>query len=249
MREARLPQSDFFRPGRLIGVLAAGAALMLVVGVVFSYATVSLPAGDSTSRLFRGVAGLLYADGEANLWAWSSALLLAGLALVFAVKALTVREASPLPFFALAVVALGMSADEAAMLHERLARANLGVGWTFSWLALGIPLALGVGLVVLRLARGIDPMLRRRLILAGFVFLLGAIGVETLGGAVAMSEQTSAVSPQASLLYHLAVAVEEGLEVAGTLMALGATLSTLDLRVDRRELVVRSGTEGAEGAR
>lgn len=230
------------RRGRLMASLATIEAGTMVVGVVLNYVSVS-SAGEGVSwRLIGWLARLLYADSEANLWAWGSALLLASLALAFAVKALTLRGSgrAPLSFLGLAVVALWMSADEAAMLHEQLARANIRIGWTWSWLVLGVPLTLAVSVALLGMARSIDRVLRGRLIVAGSLFLLGALGVEILGGALAMNTGVTPGEVRSSALYHALVAVEEGLEIAGALLALWAVLASLDIRIGDRGVTIRS---------
>lgn len=169
-------------------------------------------------------------SGEATVYAWYSTLLLAALGLAFAVIASVKWHIRNLRwrYLVLASTALLLSADEAGMLHEEMARLTyfLGFswGWTYNWLIAAVPLALLAGAFILWLARRIDPVLRRRLILAGAIFFLGAVVVESLGGM--LETRTLALGETAHLLiFHLSFFVEESLEVAGVLVALWAALS------------------------
>ena len=117
---------------RLLWIAAIGFTLMLVVGFVAHYLRANLdsttPGWDALSAL----ASLIYADGEANLWAWASGLLLAAIGLSLAAIGFAVRNerASSVPYFLLAAVAVVLSADEIAQLHEELARFDLGSRFT-----------------------------------------------------------------------------------------------------------------------
>ena len=52
------------------------------------------------------------------------------------------------------------------------------------WVLIAVPIAVAVGLLLLWLARALDPVLRRRLLIAGIVFLAGAVGGEVVGGLI-----------------------------------------------------------------
>lgn len=215
-------------------------ALMLIAGLVFHYLRENLDQQAPGWRLLSGLGSLFYADGEANLWAWGSGVLLAGIGLALCVVGFATRNEgrAALPYFFLGAVALEMSADEIAQLHEKLARFNLGSSFTFAWLALGVPLAIAAGLVVLWIARRIDRRLRRRLIVAGTIYLLGAIGIEALSGYIVGGLQDDLA--RASLEYHILLGVEEGLEAAGALLALAATLAALSIERTTAGIVVRT---------
>ena len=86
---------------------------------------------------------------------------------------------------------------------------------------------LGAGL--LWLARGIDRALRRRLVLAGAVFLTGAVGLEAVGAAYALASEGG--NPWRTGRYLLLVAAEEALEMLGALLAFGAVLARVRVRI------------------
>lgn len=211
-------------------IIAGFFGLTLVVGLVSHYLRENMATTAPGWGALSGLAGLLYADGEANLWAWGSGLLLAGVGLVLAAVGSAARNehASGAPYFVLAAIALELSADEIAQLHEKLAGFDLDTGVTFAWLSVGVPVAIVAGVGILWIARKIDRRLRFRLIVAGATYLLGALGFEALGGFVVGGRVDELA--RSSLAYHVVVGVEEGLEATGALLALAAALSALTIR-------------------
>lgn len=225
---------------RFLWIAAFIFAVILVGGLVAHYLRENI---DITTPGWRGLSALstlLYADGEANLWAWASGLLLAGIALCLAAVGLAARHEGEIsaPYFVLAVVAVELSADEIAQLHEKLARFDPGSRFTFAWLTVGVPLAIMGGLILLWIARRIERRLRLGLILAGAIYLLGAVGFEAIGGIV-VGGRLDDLS-RASLPYHLLVGIEEGLEVTGALLALFAALSALTVERTAAGILVRT---------
>ncbi|TFD68057.1 hypothetical protein [Cryobacterium ruanii] len=225
---------------RLLWIAAGILAVMLLGGLVSHYLreniAITTPGWPGLSAL----ASLLYADGEANLWAWASGLLLASIALCLAAVGFAARNEGEIsaPYFVLAVVAVELSADEIAQLHEKLARFDLGNRFTFAWLTVGVPLAVLVGLIVLWIARRLERRLRLRLIFAGAIYLFGAVGFEAIGGMV-VGGRLDDLS-RASWPYHLLVGIEEGLEVTGALLALAAVLSALIIERTAAGVLVRT---------
>ncbi|WP_104191062.1 hypothetical protein [Cryobacterium sp. Y82] len=221
-------------------IVALIFAVILLGGVVTHYLRENLDITTPGWRALSAAASLLYADGEANLWAWASGLLLAGIGLSLGAVGLTARNEGGVgaPYFVLAAVAVELSADEIAQLHEKLAKFDLDTRFTFAWLSVGVPLAILAGLLVLWVARTIGRQLRRRLIVAGAIFLLGAVGFEAMGGIV-VGGRLDDLS-RGSLPYHLLVGIEEGLEVTGALLALSAALSALSIERTVAGVLVRT---------
>lgn len=178
-------------------------------------------------------------DGEANLPATFSAALLAlvGLGLLFLAGEGRSRGERAWPVVVLAVVAGYLGLDEACELHESLAlfaerlHATLGLH-NFAWLVPGVLLAVAGGVVALRLARALPARLRNRLVVAGVVYLFGALVMEYVTSFFLVDLPGSAelTAPQ-PVSYILLNAVEEGSEMAGALLALAAVLAELRLRV------------------
>lgn len=209
-----------------VGIGAAVAGVSLDLYLRFS---------GSTVKPLISVKDLLFPNAETNLFSWYSATILAAVAVGFAVHAGTVMRGDRRfwPFVVLAAAALLLSADEAAMLHERLAGLaswlGLSISWGYQWIIVGVPVAVLAGVVLLWLARSLDPLLRKRLVVAGFVFLLGAIGGEVLGGMI--TKVDVGLSNDISYLAHsAAILIEETLEVCGALLALRAVLMHLQIR-------------------
>src|SRR5690606_37424014 len=91
----------------------------------------------------------------------------------------------------------------------------------------GILAALIVGAVLLWAARQLSPRTRRRLIVAGAVFLAGALGAESLVGALYRNLGLEGGHPA----YMALTVIEESLEAAGVVIALWAVVSRLRLVV------------------
>jgi hypothetical protein len=216
---------------RLIIVLAVIGASLGLVGVLLDI-YLRWPIEGVSIPFVGTVRALTHPSGEATLYSWYSTLILASIGVGFGAIALARGRAGKVPwqYVVMAATALLLSADEAAILHERSWHVASGLGvawsWTDGWLVVGIPLALVAGAVLFWIARSIDPLLRRRLIIAGLIFFLGAMGVEILGAPLE-TNRWELPDTQLFLLTNLAFLVEESLELAGALIALWATLSYL----------------------
>ncbi len=156
-------------------------------------------------------------DGEGNVPTWFSSLgLLACSVAAFSLR----RRARGVAAFAflLAIAAV----DEVAMFHERAA------AWLLAHRGEVPPLAVWLlgGLLVGALAaaglpalRGLPPLLRRRLVVAGAVFVVSALGIETLGQAWARRHGWN------NATYTVLVLFEECGEMLGAALCLHALLS------------------------
>lgn len=221
--------------GKLISTLGWAGAALLAVGAIIDAFSPVFEGGGRISAAFFMIRDMTYASREDSVWTWYSVLLLAAVGVVFATLALIRRSngESSIPYFCFAVVAAGMSIDEATLFHEKFAIAarlmGLSLPFTFSWLIIGIPFAVTAGVILLLLARRIDATLRRRLIVAGAVFLLGAVGFELLGGII-VNFSDNLAAPGSRLLYQFVAMLEEGLELTGSLIALWAGLKAVDLQ-------------------
>lgn len=237
----------------VIAVLGVFMALVLVGGILVETVRVGgvEDAPGVVQILVWQSSRLLYADAEANLWAWSSSMALALLAVTFAACAAARRGAgrSWRAPASLAAVALLLSADEGAMLHETLneigIRTTDALGQFNAWLVPGVVLVAVAGLVLLRVARALERRLRWHLVLAGAIFLAGALGIEAVGAGFALT-YPGPDNPWETTTYHLLVGVEEGLEALGSLVALWAALATVEVRVGAGGLTVTpTGGPGA----
>lgn len=232
-------------PARLVRPLAVVLAVLVVVGPVVRLAVDSV-AGDPAlpQAWLAEAARLVDLDAEGNLPTYFSAALLAATAAGLAAAAALARARGwrAWPLAAPAAVAALLSVDELASLHEQMALLAdlLGVdaGLRFSWVVPGVVVAAVVGTGLLLVARGMAPRLRWRLVVAGAVYLLGALVVETLTGGMFRPAPPGGLEPVQSTAYVLLNAVEEGLEMVGALLALRAVLMALRVAATPRGLVV-----------
>jgi hypothetical protein len=158
---------------------------------------------------------------EFNVPTWYASALWAMLALV----AVVVAAHAPrhrVSWFFLAAVAVYASIDEYAILHERfyviggqLSRYLPFDPFSYRWVVAGVAFAAIVAVVLAPLALRLPRSIMVGLIAAGFVFLLGAVGVETWGGFVERSFDGQ-VTWHLKLLMHL----EEWLEKVGVALAI-----------------------------
>ena len=203
--------------------LAALAAALLLASLAGQFMRI-----ETGHDHVKGLVPLFNVDAEENLPSFFSVLLLLGAAALLAREA---WHASPLgrrtwwPWALLAAGFTWMAYDEAFSVHERLIlpmRALLdgesrGIFY-YGWVAPGLVLVAAVGVVLLPFLRRLPGLTRRRFLLAGGIYLVGALGVEMLGGLRAARHGTL------DWPYALIVTTEEGLEMAGLIVFIRALL-------------------------
>lgn len=172
---------------------------------------------------------------EANLPSWYSAFLLLCAAVLSAVIARRAQQ-DRRQWTALALLFFYLTLDEAAVIHEMLTtplRESLHLGGYlyFSWVLVGLPLALIVALLFLPFVRRMPAHTRRSLLAAGLVYLSGAVLVDAIGA------NLWAANDGVSLLYWAVGTLEEFLEMQGVIIAiygllryLAAAAVTLEIR-------------------
>jgi hypothetical protein len=142
-------------------------------------------------------------DGEANVPTWFSSVLLLRCAMMSA------RWRLP----ALAAVFAVLSLDEVAMIHERAAAALMEARVVWPW-----PWVIGAGLVVAALfvlvpsLRAMPAVTRRGAVVAGAVYVGGALGVEVV------AQRWGAVHGWLNVGYVTLTAIEEGMEMLGAIL-------------------------------
>lgn len=179
-----------------------------------------LSSGAASTKIW-----LLDVDAEQSIYTWASVLLLAFNALLLLVLSL----ASPKHQFAwlsLAVLFLILSMDEVLDLHNKVSLSGAWVQqlapWivelNFSWTIAGAGLVLVLGLLYLPFVLSLEPRTRSLIVLAGFIYVSGAIGVELAAG------EAMAIFGRDSLWYRLPTTLEESLEALGQIILLSALL-------------------------
>ena len=213
---------------KTIGGLLAAIGLLAVLSLIsipvsrweLEAGTLVGEAGDSFVRLFS-------LDAEGNIPTWfSSAMLLAASALLGVIAHFRRRHGQPFAnhWAVLALVFLYISMDETARIHEMLGTPVNAVWDTngflhFGWIIPGI-------LFVVLFAAAYVPFLfhlprrtRRGFLIAGTVFVVGAIGFESLCGYFYSRSGSYLDVP-----FLLAANVEEVLEMVGIVILLHALL-------------------------
>ncbi len=140
---------------------------------------------------------------------------------------------------ALALVLFFLSLDEGVAIHERfeiLAErlADRGIPLltsSWAWIPFGAALALGVGVAFLPFLRSLPRRLVIRFLLAGALYLTGALVMEYLGGVML----TRGLTTEDGLLYQMEQLVEEGLEM----FAIAFFNNVLYAEIARRKISLR----------
>jgi hypothetical protein len=187
-----------------------------------------LPGYEAAVRMLR-----LNAEGNLSV-AFAVALLslAAGLlALVWQAERAAGHADAPY-WLILAVGFVGLALDEALQFHERLngpARALLGQSRpgivTFAWVLPGTLIVLALGLFFFRFVRRQAPAVRRRLLLAGGLYVAGGIGFEALGG-----WWVGVYGDSRPFGYVLLTTFEEECELFGVILLIGLLLTLLGQR-------------------
>lgn len=214
------------------------AVLSLIVAVVV---ITSLGAGllsfvpirdPFLNEVKESVVRLAWVDGEGNIPAWYSASLLIFCSLLLA--AITAAEKSHggryiAHWLFLSLIFVFLSLDESAQLHElSIAPLRELFGATgflhYTWI---VPAGICVALLVIAylgfLAK-LPARTRRLFLMAGAVYVGGAMGVEAVSG------KHASVHGRHNLTYHLIITVEELLEMAGAVLFIYALLDYVGRR-------------------
>jgi hypothetical protein len=206
-------------PSRLLILFVVGVVLLVAVGIAANFVLQAVP-GTALAGLMRP----LLLDEEASVPTYVASVLHLTAALLLIVYALG-RRASGEPhafrWLALGLVFVFLSMDEVVQVHERwdtLVSAIVGrEGFAGSWVAIGL-LLIGVTAVIwLPLYRSLPRRVAVLWLVAGAVFVAGAVGVEVFSKPFEPPET-------ARIAYIFAVGLEEGLEMLGVVVFLYAQL-------------------------
>lgn len=116
-----------------------------------------------------------------------------------------------------------MAVDEAWSFHERLVKPirvltdnDLPAIFHFAWVLPAVVILLALAVLFLKFVVDLAAETRTSFLLAAFLYLGGAVGMEMLGGVYAASEGQHTVE------YVLLTTVEESLEICGVLIFIGS---------------------------
>jgi hypothetical protein len=171
-------------------------------------------------------------DEEISIPTWfqSTLLLLAGVLTALIALLSSRASRSYVRHWIVAAVALVLLAgDEMLAIHEMVIdpmRALLDVGgglFYFAWIVPGAVVAVAFAATYLRFLAHLPERIRKLFVVAGILYLTGALGLEALDGAYASSQG------QDTLGYMLLTDLEEIFEMAGQLVLVYALLSYLSM--------------------
>lgn len=194
-----------------------------------------------------GLAALFTLDLEQNVPTWFSSFLILLSSMLLAVISLTPQsntDRSCLYWGSLAALFLFLSIDEAAGIHELLMSPvrkffNTSGFFYFAWVIPASLLVLTCAIIYWRFLLSLPKGIMLRMIVAAFIYVSGAIGMEMVSGAV--RSYNGETEGTRSLTYEMVVIIEESLEMIGMaffiytlLIYLASQKSGLSISADRR---------------
>lgn len=206
----------------------ATAYILTLIALVFAVGTLGGFFYKSAFGLShsRGIVRLLDVDAETSIPMWfSSMLFLVGSGLLAAIGASkrTGDRPGALQWYGLAAVFLGLSIDEATMIHEMvdtvMSRAfDVDDPLVVLWI---VPYTAFAGAVLMAywgFLRDLPARTRWLMLAAGAVYVTGAVGAEVIGISYLWTQEPP------GLAYVVAVIVEELLEMGGLILFVYALL-------------------------
>lgn len=168
-----------------------------------------------------GFINLMNVDNEASIATWySSAALLFCSVLLAAIAVAKMKSGAPHAFYwtALSLVFIGLSVDETISIHERVFDSLY-----HTWMIPGVIAVLIFGLVFLRFVVILPPKTRYLFIIAGVLFVAGALGFEYV--AFEYWEQGNNIR---SMAFAVISTIEEFLEMIGIVIFIYALIDYMN---------------------
>ena len=211
-------------PKRVAAWLTLIVVALVLASLAGSFSTYVL----GHPRLF-GLVRLFSLDAEANIPTWYAAISLLACSVVLAAIAYTQpKEATPKTgdWRFLSIIFLFLSIDELASIHELLIeplRTGLGTSgiFHFAWVIPYSGLVLLLGIKYLKFLTQLPAQTRRAFVLAGAIYIGGALGMEMVDGLYA------SLYGEQNFTYAFLTTIEETLEMLGIVVFLHALLTYL----------------------
>jgi len=219
---ARLQQGVSVSPGRVARFLVFVVLSLTVLSLLGQVVVHFLPDFLLRDRFVE----IFNVDAEGNIPALYSALAILSCAYLLWVIGRVEREASgrfSRQWTLMSIIFLGLACDEFLSFHETLSRfADLSSITLFSWVFFGMGFVFIFTLIVFRTVVQLPSPIRRLFILAGLIYLSGAIGMETVAGHFVVP-----VWGDQGMKYVFCAAIEEFLEMIGIVVFMYALLTYL----------------------
>lgn len=226
-------------PSRRLTWALAIIATILAIQSIFLRALQYRIGTNNTYWLYQ-YGELMNINREANVPTWFSAAILLGAALLLLIITLASR-ANNRPYLGwagLTAVFTYLSMDEAGTIHEKLTpilqeQLNLTGFFYFGWVIVGIAAVLIVGLIFLPFVWRLPPRIRRWFILAGLLYVGGAVVVESV------SANIWYIGGGTSLRFSAVGTLEEWMEMLGVITLHYGLLEYIRTEVGAVQLSVR----------
>jgi hypothetical protein len=208
-------QHFYVRPGRLSKAFSLILFLLILANLLIDFRY-----QHSTGEI-RGWLRVFSLDGERNLpTAFNVFLLLINsvLLLLIAAQRAAAKRLESISWLVLSAGFVFMGMDEAWTIHEdligpirqQLGNKHLGLLYN-AWIIPGFAIVALVGLIYMRFLASLPRSTRVGFILAGFIYIAGALGIEALDGKYLEAHGND-------FIYKLSTILEEGLEMSGLIL-------------------------------
>jgi hypothetical protein len=211
--------------GILAGVMTAGLLAEAWIATI----------GDGRSGLVSQFFSLSY---EQNLPTWLSSSLLFSCAVLLSLIASSERPGTPFRahWWGLAAAFFYISLDELAAIHEILnSRLTFGGILYFGWVVPATGVVIALGLLYLRFLRNLPGGVRRQFIVAGAIYVGGALGTEFLLG------YWTSLAGDDNFVYALIDLCQESMELVGMTLFLLSLVRLLAASGGGVQIAVTSG--------
>lgn len=224
---------------RRVALILGGISLYLSVHSIVGKA-IEYELGTHSTYLIYQLVRLFNVNREASIPAWYSASLLLLCSVLLATIAHAKRRSGDRyigHWTALAMLFLYLSADEAAEIHEKLTiplqeALNSKGYFYFAWVIVGAVFVLVVGLAYLRFFWHLPPRSRAQFLLAGMVYVGGALVIESISAKVWYEKGGT------SLTFSAIGTVEELGEMLGLVIFVYALLCYMSSALPMLQIVI-----------
>lgn len=214
-------------PRKIAWVMALAALGLVLASIVGSIWTRMPVEGELLIEIRESYVRLFYLDWEANVPTWFSSsqlLLCASLLAIIALAKKTNGDRYVVHWSALSMIFLYLSIDDAAVIHEMANKPlqslrNVSGVFYDAWILPASACVFVFVLAYLRFLAHLPAQTRRLFVIAGAIFVGGAIGAEAVGAYHAH------LHGEGTLTYAMIITVEEFLEMLGLVVF---TYSLLD---------------------
>ncbi len=206
------------------------AIVLLILANLFSVYLLFNTAGmeDKVTRL---LVKLFNVNLEANLPTYFSALVLLGDAILLAFIAFGSKAIGEKfwHWIGLSAIFVFISLDEMIQIHEQLrapmeALFNTSGLLYFAWFIPYLAMVVLIGIAYFKFMMRLPKKILKLFILAGIVFVFGAVGMEMLGG------MHAEINTEYTLTYALMYSFEEFLEMSGAALFFYALISYIEMK-------------------